>query len=117
MSYNFDEMIERIKEIKKEKGITNKQLSQLADVPYGTLNKILGSETKEPSINTIIRIATALGVSTDYIINGTNKNTPQFVEKDEREVLIDMLSKLSDEDLIELKKFTAYLRWKREHND
>lgn len=32
--------------------------------------KILGSETKEPSINAIIKISKALGVSTDYIVSG-----------------------------------------------
>lgn len=116
MTYNFDEMIERIKKAKKEKGFTNKQLSDLAEVPYGTLNKILGSETKEPSINTIIKISVALGVSTEYIINGAKKNTPQPVD-DEREVLRQLLLNLNDEELIEMKKFTSYLRWKREHKD
>lgn len=116
MTYNFDEMIERIKKAKKEKGFTNKQLSDLAEVPYGTLNKILGSETKEPSINTIIKISVALGVSTEYIINGAKKNTPQPVD-DEREVLRQLLLNLNDEELIEMKKFTSYLRWKRGHKD
>ena len=116
MTYNFDEMIERIKKAKKEKGFTNKQLSDLAEVRYGTLNKILGSETKEPSINTIIKISVALGVSTEYIINGAKKNTPQPVD-DEREVLRQLLLNLNDEELIEMKKFTSYLRWKREHKD
>ncbi len=76
MKYDFDSMINRIKSIKKEKGLTNLKLSELSGVPYGTLNKILGSETKEPSINAIIKIAKALDVSADYIISGkTNVST------------------------------------------
>lgn len=114
MEYNFEEMINRIKEAKKEAGLTNRQLSELADVPYGTLNKILGSETKEPSINAIIKIAIALGVSTEYIINGaTKESSPPVV--DEREAYRKILSGLSDEELIELKQFTSYLKWKRQH--
>lgn len=114
MEYNFDEMINRIKVKKKEAGLTNKELSELSDVPYGTLNKILGSETKEPSINAIIKIAIALGVSTEYIINGVNKeSSPPVV--DEREAYRKLLSGLTDEELIELKRFTSYLKWKRDH--
>lgn len=113
MNYNFDEMIERIKIKKKELGLTNKQLSDRADVPYGTLNKILGSETKEPSINTVIKIAFALGVSTEYIINGEENNLSPVL--DEREVYRKILEELTDDELIELKKFTSYLVWKREH--
>lgn len=70
MKYDFESMINRIKSIKKEKGLTNAKLSEISGVPYGTLNKILGSETKEPSINAIIKISKALEVSADYIING-----------------------------------------------
>lgn len=112
MEYNFDEMIQRIKAKKKEAGLTNKQLSELADVPYGTLNKILGSETKEPSINAIIKISLALGVPAEYIINGEDKKSSPPI-KDEREALREVLSDLSDEELIELKQIMDYLRWKR----
>lgn len=115
MEYNFDEMINRIKSKKKELGLTNKQLSELSDVPYGTLNKILGSETREPSINAIIKISVALGVSTEYIINGVDKKSSSPVI-DEREAYKKILSSLSDDELIELKKFTSYLKWKRDHN-
>lgn len=70
--YNFDAMIDRIKAIKKEKKITNSELAELSGVPYGTLNKVLGSETKEPQLTTIMKMAAALGVSSDYIIYGSN---------------------------------------------
>lgn len=113
MEYNFDAMIERIKCKKKEAGLTNKQLSETAGVPFGTLNKILGSETKEPSINTIIKIALALGVSTEYLIHGTEQS-PSSVQ-DGREAYRKILSELSDDELVELKEFTAYLVWKRSH--
>ena len=58
MEYNFQDMIGRIKTQKKLKGVTNKELSESSGVPYGTLNKILGAETKEPSINAILVAST-----------------------------------------------------------
>ncbi len=118
MNYNFDEMIERIKVKKKEIGLTNKELSELSNVPYGTLNKILGSETKEPSINAIIKISLALGVSANYIINGENteniqtqKNPPP---ENKWEILKKHLETLSDEELIELEEFVQFLAWKKQ---
>lgn len=76
--YNLQDMKNRIKKIKSEKGITNQELATLSDIPIGTLNKMLGSETKDPQISTIIKISQALEVSADYLILGKkteDKNT------------------------------------------
>lgn len=115
MEYNFDEMIRRIKIKKKEAGLTNKQLSELADVPYGTLNKILGSETKEPSINAIIKIAIALGVSTEYIIYGEKEKSPPPADK--WEALKIMLETLSDDDLSEVWSFVKFQHWRKQQEN
>lgn len=111
MDYNFNDMVERIKTIKREKGLTNAELSNLSDVPYGTLNKILGSETKEPSINSIIKIANALGTTTDYIVYGKKekKYSPSRWEAIRPE-----LDKLSDDEFLELFKYVEFLLWKKE---
>lgn len=73
MTYDFNKMIQRIKEKKKELDLTNKELSDSSGVPFGTLNKILGSETKDPSISNIVKIAIALGVSTEYLLYGSTR--------------------------------------------
>ena len=92
-NYDFDLMITRIKDLKKEKKITNSILSELSSIPIGTLNKILGSETKEPSVNAIIRIADALGVSADYLAYGGPKikdearDNTATTDNDEKELL------------------------------
>lgn len=68
--YNLEEMINRIKTLKKAQKLSNDALSSLSGIPKGTLAKILGSETKDPQISNIIKIAQALGVSADFIIFG-----------------------------------------------
>lgn len=73
-TYNLDDMVNRIKEKKKEKCLTNSQLAVLSNVPSGTLAKILGSETKDPQISNIIKISKALNISADYIIFGITNN-------------------------------------------
>lgn len=75
--YNLDAMIQRIKDTKKQKNLSNDDLVALSGVPRGTLNKILGSETKDPQISNIIKISKALNVSADYLIFGQdNTNNP-----------------------------------------
>lgn len=55
--------IEYIKEVKKQKGLTNEDLSKLSGVPLGTLNKILSGHTPDPQFETVKAICRALGIS------------------------------------------------------
>lgn len=68
-------MLGRIKEEKKRRGITNIQLSELTDIPIGTLNKILSGDSKDPQVSSIIRIAKSLNVSADYLIFGEDRGS------------------------------------------
>ena len=68
--YEYNEMLDRLKNFIDERKISIKQLSELADVPYRTLYKIITKETKEPSVNIMIRVAKALNITTDNLIFG-----------------------------------------------
>lgn len=68
--YNLSDMLKRIKELKKEEKINNKILSDISGISLGTLSKILAGVTKEPSVESVIKIAHALGVTADYLIFG-----------------------------------------------
>lgn len=97
MEYSFDEMIERLKALKKEKKLTNEQLSALSGVPFGTLNKILGSETKETNISTVIKLANAVGVPAKDLIFGKEHIQESNLSEDETE-LVNLFRKLSYKD-------------------
>lgn len=120
--FKFSDMIDRIKERKKELKITNRQLSELSDVSYGTLNKILGSETQEPSITNIIKISQALGLETEYVIHGKKNNATDNsdIPSDSLALnisdseLTDILNRLSDKSLSELESYLDYLLWKQD---
>ena len=45
--------IEEMKEIKKKQGFSNKMISDLSGVPFGTVQKIFGGETSSPRYDTI----------------------------------------------------------------
>lgn len=120
--FKFSDMIDRIKERKKELKITNRQLSELSGVSYGTLNKILGSETQEPSITNIIKISQALGLETEYVIHGKKNNATDNSDIPSESLalnisdseLTDILNRLSDKSLSELESYLDYLLWKQD---
>lgn len=82
--YSLQSMLGRIKGRKKSLKMTNRELSQKANIPIGTLSKILaGSETKDPQISSIIKIATALEVSCDFLIYGVEDTAPALTQQEQ----------------------------------
>lgn len=57
-----------IQRIRKEKGLTQDELARKADMPYATLAKIESGMVRNPTINTIIKLAVALNVTLDQLI-------------------------------------------------
>lgn len=103
----YNEITDRIKQIKKQKGLTNEKLAELSGVPLGTLSKILGNETKDPQISTIIKISRALEVSPDYIVSGTIE--PQEYANDVEELIkcYQLCDNENKEELLLLARFKA----------
>ena len=70
--------IDRIKQIKSEKKITNDVLSEMTGIPLGTLSKILAGISDSPKLSNIVAICDALGTSLEYVVNGVPENTNNF---------------------------------------
>lgn len=66
--------IDRIKQLKSEKKITNDVLSEKTGIPLGTLSKILAGISDSPKFVNIVSICSVLGCSVDYIITGIPEN-------------------------------------------
>ena len=64
--------LENLKCLKKEKGITTKQISVKTGLPEKTISRILSGETDNPYVDTLQRIVMALGCSLDDIFADTN---------------------------------------------
>jgi len=60
----------KIKVWRKKRELTQDSLSKKADLPYTTLAKIESDVIKNPSLQTITKIATGLEVSLDDLIHG-----------------------------------------------
>ena len=64
--------LENLKELKKSKGMTTKQIADATKIPESTLKRIFSGETDDPYVSTIHRIVTVLGGSLDHILADTN---------------------------------------------
>jgi transcriptional regulator with XRE-family HTH domain len=57
-----------IKKLRKAKDLSQDKLSRLADVSHATIIKIESGGIQSPTINTVQKIANALGVSLDTLM-------------------------------------------------
>ncbi len=59
---------EIIKKLRLEREMSQDALSKKADLAFYTISKIEAGSTPNPTIDTVKKIADALGVSIDYLI-------------------------------------------------
>lgn len=60
--------LDNLKEFKKQKGLTSKQIAEIAKLPERTVVRIFSGDTPNPYVDTLYRIAEVLGVSLDDIL-------------------------------------------------
>ena len=75
--------LDRIKQIKKEKGITNEELVRITGIPLGTLSKLLAGLNESPKFVNIISICDALGCDLNYVVTGVPRNENNYTLTDE----------------------------------
>lgn len=98
----------RLKEARKARGVTQKQLATMIGVSEGAV-KTWEQETADPSVNALRSIAIALGVSADYLL-GYDVPMDLVVEtsKDVKR-LIEVVEKLPDAHREALLKYAELL--------
>jgi transcriptional regulator with XRE-family HTH domain len=74
--------LDNLKELKKTKGMTAKQIADATKIPESTIKRIFAGDTTDPYVSTIHRIVIALGGSLDHILADTNAvlSTESLVE-------------------------------------
>ena len=68
MSKTIPIVAKNIKRLRKNKGLSQDKLSRLADVAHATIIKIESGGIKSPTIDTVQKIANALGVGLDTLM-------------------------------------------------
>lgn len=60
---------ENIQKIRKLQGLTQDELARKANIPYTTIAKIESGMVKNPTIQTLVKIAKVLGIKVDELIS------------------------------------------------
>jgi len=68
MAKTISTIAKNIKKRRKEKGLSQDKLSRLADVSHATIIKIESGGIQSPTIDTVQKIAKALGVDVNDLI-------------------------------------------------
>jgi transcriptional regulator with XRE-family HTH domain len=59
---------DNIRKLRKKKSISQDNLARLANIPYTTLTKIESNVVKKPSVQNVAKIAKALGVAIEKLL-------------------------------------------------
>ena len=60
--------LDNLKELKKEKGMSSKQIAEMTNLPERTVSRIFSGETPNPYVDTLYRIVIILGGSLDDVL-------------------------------------------------
>jgi len=66
---NNQNLAKNITRLRKAKGLSQEKLARLADVANNTLIKMESGENQNPTLDTLKKVAKALNVSVDELIN------------------------------------------------
>lgn len=61
--------LKNLAKLRKEKGFTQEGLARKANISFHTLVKIENGGIKNPRIETVIKLAKALGINLDDLVN------------------------------------------------
>lgn len=63
--------LDNLKELKKAKGLSSKQIADLTKLPERTVSRIFSGDTPNPYVDTLYRITAILGGSLDDVLSDT----------------------------------------------
>lgn len=106
---------DRIKKLRKARGITQAQAAKDLDLPQKTYCNYERDE-REPNSTVLVKLALYYGVTVDYLLGFMPKNeeSPPLIGNDERKAFEKRLESLSTKSLEEIDKFLDYLIWKEQ---
>jgi len=64
-------LAKNIKKLRKQKKLSQDKLARLADIPYNTLVKLESGKSKNPTYETLSKLADALEISIDKLVGRT----------------------------------------------
>lgn len=89
---------QRLRSLMNDKGLSQVQLSKIANTSEASISRYLSEETYMPSITVLCNLADGLGVSIDYLMGRTRIPTPRKTEEEFGYVLYQCYARATDRD-------------------
>lgn len=70
--------LEQLKRLKDQSNLTNAEIARLSNVPLATITRVFNGSTPNPTFETFVHIAIALGVSLDEIAGLKQSEEPSI---------------------------------------
>lgn len=100
----------RLRELREQRGISQKELGQMFDVKQNTISN-WENGTRDPDTTTLAKLADFFDVSLDYLLGLTDIKTPIETIAAHHEG-----DEWSEEELEDIERFKEFVRMKREQN-
>ena len=98
-------------------GLTVKELSAKSAVAKGALDSYLGKQASIPPADTAVRIAVALGVTVEYLVNGHDNDREKpilFFSNPRKRLMLRVFDELASEDQKLILDFIKLLKKNRD---
>jgi len=94
----------RLRQLRKQKNLSQSELAKIVGVHYNHIGRYERGSSN-PSADALGKLAEALGVSTDYLLDGSNEDAAK-ADFEDRELLrqFQQVEKLPEEDKVVIKK-------------
>ena len=66
----------RLENLLHRRDLSPLQVARLAEVPLSVIQRLLNSQSRQPSLWTLVRLADVLAVSVDYLAGRTDEEQP-----------------------------------------
>ena len=92
MALNYKRIGHRVQELRKMRRLSQADLAELTDMSVPYISHI-ETALKKPSLESVVKISDALGVTVDQLLNGNQNNDHHTYEAEVAELLADCNSK------------------------
>lgn len=102
----------KLKKIMAERGTNANELSKITGVPAQTIYSLIRRDAKKVDIDSLIKIAHALGTTADYFCSEELENDSNY---EPTTIAAHHDGEWSEDELDEIEKFKEYVKSKREN--
>ena len=75
----------KLKNLREKKGLNQKQLAEASGVTQATISRIESGRVRQIRSDSLRRLATALGVTVDFLVDRTERQTPSDILESDQE--------------------------------